>query len=72
MFGKKTLFAAATLAVLSVPGVGSASAANYATAFRERFGMPPSGFRELGASGALRGMPQNPPVTDVPGTSTTP
>ncbi|AVF42262.1 DNA-binding response regulator [Pandoraea apista] len=29
--------------------VGFASAANFATAFRERFGMPPSGFRELGA-----------------------
>ncbi|VVE07675.1 DNA-binding response regulator [Pandoraea aquatica] len=29
--------------------VGFASAANFATAFRERFGMPPSGFREQGA-----------------------
>lgn len=29
--------------------VGFASAANFATAFRERFGMPPSGFRERGA-----------------------
>ncbi|VVD69232.1 Response regulator PleD [Pandoraea eparura] len=29
--------------------VGFASAANFATAFRERFGMPPSGFREHAA-----------------------
>ncbi|VVD80185.1 Response regulator PleD [Pandoraea soli] len=29
--------------------VGFASAANFATAFRERFGMPPSGFREQAA-----------------------
>jgi CheY-like chemotaxis protein len=28
--------------------VGFSSAANFATAFRERFGMPPSGFREQG------------------------
>lgn len=68
----RRLLSETSLDVQDIAGaVGFASAANFATAFRERFGMPPSGFRELGASGALRGMPQNPPVTDVPGTSTT-
>ncbi|MDR3399806.1 MAG: response regulator [Pandoraea sp.] len=44
--------------------VGFASAANFATAFRERFGMPPSGFREQGA--------QIPPVPDPSGSATSP
>ncbi|WP_245725582.1 response regulator transcription factor [Pandoraea oxalativorans] len=41
--------------------VGFASAANFATAFRERFGMPPSGFREQGAQTYLaHDDPQSP------------
>ncbi|VVD93387.1 Response regulator MprA [Pandoraea morbifera] len=69
----RRLLSETSLDVQDIAGaVGFASAANFATAFRERFGMPPSGFRELGASGAHRDAPQSPPVTDVPGTSTAP
>ncbi|WP_353191020.1 response regulator [Pandoraea pnomenusa] len=48
--------------------VGFASAANFATAFRERFGMPPSGFRELGAQ-TLQTPPDTMAVPDSPGPS---
>ena len=60
----RRLLSETSLDVQDIAGaVGFASAANFATAFRERFGMPPSGFREQGAQ---------PPLTpDVPGTAPT-
>ncbi|WP_246174785.1 response regulator transcription factor [Pandoraea bronchicola] len=58
----RRLLAETSLDVQDIAGaVGFGSAANFATAFRERFGMPPSGFRELGA-----------PLTPMPDTAGAP
>nr|WP_280524095.1 response regulator [Pandoraea pulmonicola] len=43
--------------------VGFTSAANFATAFRERFGMPPSGFREHGVQGSTAATDATPSGT---------
>ncbi|QHE93917.1 response regulator [Pandoraea fibrosis] len=61
----RRLLSETSLDVQDIAGaVGFASAANFATAFRERFGMPPSGFRELGA--------QNTPVPEASGAAPSP
>ncbi|MFJ2993071.1 DNA-binding response regulator [Pandoraea sp. NPDC087047] len=64
----RRLLSETSLDVQDIAGaVGFASAANFATAFRERFGMPPSGFREQGTP-----VPLVPPAIDTPGTAPAP
>ncbi|WP_246183879.1 response regulator transcription factor [Pandoraea anhela] len=67
----RRLLSETSLDVQDIAGaVGFASAANFATAFRERFGMPPSGFREQGAQTSLihdsPGSPNGPNSPDRP------
>ncbi|VVE66830.1 AraC family transcriptional regulator [Pandoraea captiosa] len=66
----RRLLSETSLDVQHIAGaVGFASAANFATAFRERFGMPPSGFREQGEQGAqVEHAPQRAGASGASGT----